>query len=270
MDDQRNPRHTVTIAGLPHVIDIGLVQNARGHAQRLLDFWVLGIAVAGRFRLEIGDEQVAVGAGDYYLLPPRLPHRGLDSTPFDTLFFHFTLPKDCERGLLLELPLSGECSPVLNYLALFRFLEANFRSGLLSGDELGVQLWAIFGQLCVMQRERVLLQADPKRVLASEILEFLRANYSGQLTSSAIASRMGYSYPYLERVFRSSFGCSIHQELLRIRLQVAAHALQMGKPIKDVAKEVGFSDYYYFLKVFKRAKGMSPGAFQASHRTPPG
>jgi AraC-like DNA-binding protein len=41
----------------------------------------------------------------------------------------------------------------------------------------------------------------------------------------------------------------------------------MGKPLKHAAKEAGFNDYYYFLKVFKKVMGTSPGAFQAAHRT---
>ena len=40
----------------------------------------------------------------------------------------------------------------------------------------------------------------------------------------------------------------------------------MGKPIKDIAREVGFGDYCNFLKAFKRARGISPGAFQVSYR----
>jgi AraC-like DNA-binding protein len=70
----------------------------------------------------------------------------------------------------------------------------------------------------------------------------------------------------LERVFRSSYGRSIHQELLEARVQAAAHSLRMGKPIKVVANEVGFADYYYFVKVFKRVQGVTAGAFQAAHQ----
>jgi AraC-like DNA-binding protein len=40
----------------------------------------------------------------------------------------------------------------------------------------------------------------------------------------------------------------------------------MGKPIKQVAQESGFSDYYYFLQVLKRAHGITPKGFQTSHR----
>jgi AraC-like DNA-binding protein len=237
-----------------------------GHPRRLLDFWVLGIVTAGHIGLEVGDARVNVGPGDYYLLPRRVVHGGLDNAPFDAAFFHFLPGEQGDNGVW-ELPITGECSPALNYVELLRFLEASFRSGLVSGDELGAQLWAVLGQLAVVQRQKVLLRADPKRVLASEVLEFLRANYSQEVGSSTIAAGLGYSYSYLERIFRASFGCSIHQELRRLRVQSAAHALQMGKPLKHAAKEAGFNDYYYFLKVFKKVMGTSPGAFQAAHRT---
>ena len=122
------------------------------------------------------------------------------TTPFDAAFFHFLPGEQGDNGVW-ELPITGECSPALNYVELLRFLEASFRSGLVSGDELGAQLWAVLGQLAVVQRQKVLLRADPKRVLASEVLEFLRANYSQEVGSSTIAAGLGYSYSYLERIF---------------------------------------------------------------------
>jgi two-component system response regulator YesN len=96
-------------------------------------------------------------------------------------------------------------------------------------------------------------------------MDLLRTEYATDLSSAVIAARFGFSYAYLERVFRSTYHRSIHQELLRARVQAAAHGLRMGKPIKIVVHETGFRDYYYFLKVFKRITGVAPGAFQASH-----
>ena len=139
-------------------------------------------------------------------------------------------------------------------------------TGLLDGNELGIQLLAIIGQVATLQRQRSAALADPAHALASSVLELLRTEYAKDLSGAVIADRLGYSYAYLERVFRGSYQRSIHQELLRARVQAAAHSLRMGKPIKRVAHEVGFGDYYYFLKVFKRVKGVSPGVFQASHR----
>ena len=54
---------------------------------------------------------------------------------------------------------------------------------------------------------------------------------------------------------------------MKIRIDAAAHGLQMGKAIKEVASEVGFNDYYYFLKTFKRLRQITPAGFRKSFET---
>jgi AraC-like DNA-binding protein len=257
-----------SFSGLPRVIDLGSVREVSGHATRLLDFSVLGIVMAGQVGLDVGSETLVVGTGNYYLLPGLVPHQGRGTFRFDAVFFHF-LPSQTAGPALptVELALTGPTSPLVDYFQLFRLLESQYRTGLLDGDELGVQLLAIASQLAVLQRGRPATSADPAHELARNVLELLHTEYQAELSGPAISARLGYSYAYLERVFRAAYDRSIHQELLRTRIQAAAHGLQMGKPIKDIAREVGFSDYYYFLKAFKRVKGVSPGAFQASYRT---
>jgi AraC-like DNA-binding protein len=251
---------------VPRVIDLGAVRDVPGHATRLLDFAVLGIVTAGQAGIAVGDEQMTVSAGHYYLLPERVPHTGLDSTHFDAVFFHFVPAREDSGVTAIDLPLSGPISPLVDYAALVRMLESQYRLGLLDGDELGVQLLAVAGQAAALQRRRATAPDEPAHSLARSVLELLHADFTQELNGPAIAARLGYSYSYLERVFRAAYDRSIHQELLRTRIQAASHGLQMGKPIKDVAREVGFGDYYYFLKAFKRATGVSPGAFQASFR----
>lgn len=258
---------TFAFRGLPRVIDLGFVREVSGHATRLLDFSVLGIVIAGQVRIEVGSEDLSVGAGHYYLLPGLVPHQGLGTSRFDAVFFHFLHGEASSASTpTVELALTGPTSPLVDYASLFRLLESQYRTGLLDGDELGVQLLAIASQVAVLQRRRATAPADPAHSLARSVLELLHTDYAQELSGPVISARLGYSYAYLERVFRATYDRSIHQELLRTRIQAAAHGLQMGKSIKDIAREVGFGDYYYFLKAFKRVKGVSPGAFQASYR----
>ena len=74
----------------------------------------------------------------------------------------------------------------MNYHSLFRFLEHLYRSGLVDGDELGVQLLAIFGQLAALQRQRSTM-LDPGSALASQVLDLLRSQYADNLSTRAIA-----------------------------------------------------------------------------------
>jgi AraC-like DNA-binding protein len=269
---------TYVFRDVPRVIDLGSVQNVVGHTMRLLDFAVLGIVTAGELHVEIGGERLSAGVGDYYLLPQLVTHGGFDSATFDADFFHFVLaggvqgpdlaePAPADRPVpAIELPLTGPTPPLVDYAVLFRVLEGQYRTGLLDGDELGLQLLAIVGQFAAVHRRQVTTPADPAHSLAHEVLELLHTEYPHELRGPVIAARLGYSYAYLEKIFRATYDRSIHQELLRTRIQAASHGLQMGKPIKDVARETGFGDYYYFLKAFKRVTGVSPGAFQASFR----
>ncbi len=248
------------------MIDLGFVREISGHATRLLDFSVLGIVITGRVGIQVGSASLTVDAGHYYLLPGLVPHRGLDTARFDAAFFHFLPPAAHAAGIpAIQLTLSGPTSPLIDYLPVIRLLESQYRTGLINGDELGVQLLAIASQFATLQRRRATAPADPAHALARRVLELLHADYPQELSGSEISARLGYSYAYLERVFRATYGHSIHQELLRTRIQAAAHGLQMGKTIKDIYREVGFGDYYYFLKAFKRVQGVSPGAFQASY-----
>jgi AraC-like DNA-binding protein len=249
------------------VTDLGFVREISGHATRLLDFAVLGIVISGRVGIQVGSAALWVDAGHYYLLPALTPHHGLDTARFDAAFFHFlATPADAVKVPSIELALSGATPPLIDYLPVIRLLESQYRTGLIDGDELGVQLLAITGQFAALQRRRATAPAEPAHALARQVLEVIHADYPQELSGSAISARLGYSYAYLERAFRATYGHSIHQELLRTRIQAAAHGLQMGKPIKDIHREVGFRDYYYFLKAFKRMQGISPGAFQASYR----
>jgi AraC-like DNA-binding protein len=269
---------TYVFRGVPRVIDLGTVRNVVGHTTRLLDFAVLGIVTAGELHVEVGGERLSAGVGHYYLLPQLVPHGGFDTATFDADFFHFVLaggvqgpdpaePAPGDRPVpAIELPLTGPTPPLIDYAVLFRVLESQYRTGLLDGDELGVQLLAAAGQFAAVHRRQVTAPADPAHSLARDVLELLHTEYSRELRGPVIAGRLGYSYAYLEKIFRATYDRSIHQELLRTRIQAASHGLQMGKPIKDVAREAGFGDYYYFLKAFKRVTGVSPGAFQASFR----
>src|ERR1700753_2260839 len=82
---------TYVLRAVPRVIDLGSVRHVVGHTLRLLDFAVLGIVTAGELHVEVGNERLSAGVGDYYLLPELVPHGGFDAATFDAEFFHFVL-----------------------------------------------------------------------------------------------------------------------------------------------------------------------------------
>jgi AraC-like DNA-binding protein/mannose-6-phosphate isomerase-like protein (cupin superfamily) len=270
MEKARVSEPRVSLAGTPHVVDLGLVRDVPGHAHRLLEFWVFGIVLDGSMPMDIGGFRFTASPGDYYVIPEGVRHYGLDEGPFDAAFFHFVLPTEGTapaRVRPVELSVFGQLPQELEYEKLYRFLERHYRRGLFTSDQLGTQLLAILEQIAATQLHRSHVGAAASHELAALVMDTLRSSFGESLTGNELSKRFGYSYPHLERAFRASFGSSIHQELTRIRIDAASHSLQMGKSIKEVAKDVGFSDYYYFLKTFKKLRGITPASFRQSFQT---
>ena len=262
-------RDRVVIHGVPHVLDLGLVRDVPGHTRRLLDFWVFGMIVNGAIGLQVGHARLRLAVGDYYVLPEGIQHGGLDHALFDAAFLHFVLPSAMVLpiGQEAELEIHGKLPKELNYLDIYRFIERQYRRGTLNAEGLGIQLFAIMEQIAATQHHRRPAAGASSHYLAEVILDLLQNHYREDLTAREISRRLGYSYTHLERSFSRQFGMSIHQRLLRIRIDAAAQGLQMGKSIKEVAAEAGFRDYYYFLKAFKRVRGTTPGTFQRTFHT---
>jgi AraC-like DNA-binding protein len=67
----------------------------------------------------------------------------------------------------------------------------------------------------------------------------------------------------LGRVVREQLGKSL-TDLIRERILTHAkwQLLHTLKPVKEVARELGFSDELYFSRLFKKATGQSPTHFR--------
>lgn len=264
MKDPRSPREMLVVRGVPHVLDLGLVRGVPGHPRRQLDFWVFGMILKGTITVQVGASQLIVGPGDYYILPEHTVHFGLDESLFDVAFFHFVLPaaRSSPPWPAAELEICGKLPKAIDYQGLYGFIENHFRRHRIAPDQIGLQLSAIMQQISLTQRHRTHAATAKLQHLGGAVLDLLQSHYSENLSADEISHRLGYSYSHLERAFRKEFGTSIHQQLLRVRIDAATHGLQMGKAIKEVAAECGFRDYYYFLKAFKRLSGLTPHTFQ--------
>lgn len=81
---------------------------------------------------------------------------------------------------------------------------------------------------------------------------------------NAITSHLQLSRDYLFRLYKKETGYNLMDYLLDIRIQKAKEFLmQSGKyKVYEVSTLVGYSDYAYFSKIFKKQTGMTPKHFQ--------
>lgn len=98
----------------------------------------------------------------------------------------------------------------------------------------------------------------------AEILRFMRENISEPVRLEEVARHAGLSVSHFSELFREETGQSPMAHFNQIRIRRACRLLDLTpKRIKTIAAETGFSDPYYFSRVFKKLMGVSPKAYRA-------
>lgn len=103
-------------------------------------------------------------------------------------------------------------------------------------------------------------QVDTQNQIIQQILEFVHQHYCMHFTISTIAENLGYSESYLYKVIKEDFPMTLNEYILRYRLKQAIDKMaeSPNSPLSDISEQVGFSDYKYFAKVFKKYLHISP------------
>lgn len=104
---------------------------------------------------------------------------------------------------------------------------------------------------------------DKNIIKLKKILSFLRENYDKPITLETISDTAKISPKYLGSFFKSMTGKTPIEYLIEYRIEKAAHKLMYtDMQVTDIAYLCGFSDLSYFIKTFKKLKGISPGKFR--------
>jgi AraC-like DNA-binding protein len=85
--------------------------------------------------------------------------------------------------------------------------------------------------------------------------------FSHGVTLQELAQHVALSPYYLLRVFRAEVGMPPYAYLESVRIRHAQRLLASGKPLAEVAAEVGFSSQSHMTRRFKKIIGVTPGQY---------
>lgn len=95
-----------------------------------------------------------------------------------------------------------------------------------------------------------------------KIIEYMRHNIDNKLTLADLSKLVQLSPAYLSRVFKETTGYSVIELFNKIKVDKAKELIIEGdKKIKEVAQILGFTDEFYFSRIFKRIEGLSPSEY---------
>lgn len=240
----------------------------REHPKDHLLIWVL----AGRGYARLGRQKVLAGPGDLLCFPKGKPHAyGSDRTdPWDIVWAHFDghfadkfMKQIAPEGQLkvslgLDLILRGRFEELLLHFNMPALAHREFCHCLL-GAILGHMVYRL-SQPPASGQERWL-------TLSRDIQHYVQEHLTDPLTMEDLAKLAGVSPRQLSRLFHQLFQTSPMHYVNQQRLVRAATMLsETDWSVKRIALEVGFTDPYYFSRLFGRQMHLSPSQWRNRSR----
>jgi AraC-like DNA-binding protein len=104
---------------------------------------------------------------------------------------------------------------------------------------------------------------DLRHPLLVELRDLIEQNYRTLHSPADYAGKLHVTAKTLGRIVRENWGTT-PTELIKNRILIHAkwELLHTLRPIKEIARELGFSDELYFSRLFKKGTGCSPTFFR--------
>ncbi len=99
--------------------------------------------------------------------------------------------------------------------------------------------------------------------LANQVRSWLDKHFTEQITYKIFQDLFHYNEKYISSVFKEEFGISPSKYIGELRIDMAKKLMDNNADIllKDVSEMTGFTDAFYFSRVFKSHEGITPSKY---------
>lgn len=253
-------------------------ENDEKHVTRICsDFVMIFMLQNSLFFTEDGKD-VEVKKGEWYIQVPGLKQEGRRGSPAPGYYYiHFQgngEPYD-ESDVVNEGKVfltESFRNPVLNIRGnfdiqhmkhLFEQLEWMFKRR--HFDMLGCQ--TVF--LSIL---RTLVLDEFNNIYGSQnlmisVVNYLTDHFDKPITSRDLSDKFHFTYDYITRVMKRSYGITPWQFVQRLRMERAKELLEnTDYTLSNIAAQVGYNDLSVFYKAFKKYTDIAPGVWRIKAR----
>lgn len=230
--------------------------------------------VSGETKYFVGEEIFHLLPGDFIFVPRQVIHQTDSENCLhnerilmsfeDTIFDEGTRPllEKLSECKLVHIPVNKAylVQDLLTKLQIEANREDAYRETLMK-----LYILELLAQLCRLKYDYT-PQISESEKLINAIADYIRENYSQELTLSVLSKQFALSESCLSRKFKAVSGFGLNEFITSVRIHNAERLLAQGDlPVTRVAELCGYSDSNYFAAVFKKIKGMSPVKYGKTH-----
>lgn len=96
-----------------------------------------------------------------------------------------------------------------------------------------------------------------------KLMLYIKENYTRSISLSTAGEALHMNPNYISQLFKKEAGITFIHYITQLRMEDAVNLLSMTKkPVVDIAMEVGFNDYFYFCRTFKKYMGKTPSQYR--------
>ena len=106
------------------------------------------------------------------------------------------------------------------------------------------------------------LAKDNHELTVRKALGYIEENFTNDICLADVAKYVYLSPMYFGRIFKEKTGVSFTDYLIEKRMNLACALLKEGKSVQDTSFGVGYTNTQYFIRLFRKNIGMTPGMYK--------
>lgn len=216
-------------------------------------YWEIILNTVGRGMAEINGVAYPFSEGTIFCIPPYTPHRKISEQGFsDACIFIRDFEPLTSTGVAAFEDDAGK-----SFLTLFQIAYQVQMRAEENAQAIIHAIGDVLYQLLVGWSGR-----QKRHEPVEHFLEVILENISNcHFDLAAEVTKIGYSASHFRKLFREHTGKSPLQYMNKLRIEQSKRLLQQYHgihAIKEIGLSCGFSDPYYFSRLFKQYEGISP------------
>lgn len=255
------------------------------HRHKFFEFFYV---LEGSCTQEISGIKIQMQAGDICLIPPDISHRIavfdesiiidilIRKSTFEDIFFNFLRSDNILSSFFLS---SIYLSHANDYIIFHTKADAGIKELILDiflesvnrhqyyHELINSQLLTLFARVLRNYEQNCDLPPFTKKKDAQGygLIRYIQDNYR-EVSLESVSERFHFTPEYTSKLIKNLTGHTYTQILQKIRLDRAQALLtDTNIPVGDIGHEVGYPNPEHFIRVFKKAFGVTPSGFRRAH-----